>query len=98
MSWTRLIRFIDDDGNEKFGEPCITNEQSLNDLLEQSELWAVELKGESLLSHMTRGNKVHVKAMIDLVRPSDVPIIRCIGLNYIKHSTKKMLGFCIMFA
>lgn len=86
MSWTRLIRFIDDNDVEKFGEPCIENEQHLDELLSRNELYAVELKGSSPITITGRGDKVHVKALSDLVRPSDVPIVRCIGLNYVKHS------------
>lgn len=93
MSWTRLIRFVDDDDKEKFGEPCIENERELDELLSQNKLWAIELKGDSPVSIVERGDKVHVKALRDLVKPSDVPIVRCIGLNYVKHS--KLLIFLV---
>lgn len=84
--WRRLIRFVDDHGKETFGEPCIQSDHELEQLLESNNLYAVEYKGSSPVSELTRGEKVHVKGLLNILNPSDVPIIRCIGLNYIKHS------------
>ncbi|KAJ4179799.1 hypothetical protein NW755_012195 [Fusarium falciforme] len=84
-SWTRLIRFVDDNGNETFGEPIIQDDKEFSDRLAKNDLWAVEYKGTSPVAELTKGEKIHVKAVRELLRPSDVPIIRCIGLNYIKH-------------
>ncbi|KAH7121793.1 hypothetical protein B0J13DRAFT_648591 [Dactylonectria estremocensis] len=83
--WSRLIRFVDDSGNETFGEPIIKDDQEFADRLAQNDLWAVEYKGNSPTAALSKGEKVHVKAIRDILRPADVPIIRCIGLNYIKH-------------
>ncbi|KAK1470139.1 5-carboxymethyl-2-hydroxymuconate isomerase [Colletotrichum cuscutae] len=66
MSWNRLIRFVDDNDVEHFGEPEVQDEPEITSLLEKSE-------------------RVHVKALRPLLTPKDVPIIRCIGLNYVKH-------------
>lgn len=85
-SWTRLIRFVDDNGNETFGEPIIQDDKEFSDRLAKNDLWAVEYKGTSPVAELTKGEKIHVKTVRELLRPSDVPIIRCIGLNYIKHS------------
>ncbi|KAH7254468.1 hypothetical protein MRS44_016851 [Fusarium solani] len=84
-SWTRLIRFVDDNGNETFGEPIIQDDKEFSDRLAKNDLWAVEYKGTSPVAELTKGEKIHVKTVRELLRPSDVPIIRCIGLNYIKH-------------
>jgi hypothetical protein len=89
MSWKRLIRFADDSGKETFGEPLIENEQELDEKIGQNDLWAVEYQGASPVSALTKGSKVHVKRVLDLFKPTDVPIIRCIGLNYIKHSSSR---------
>ncbi|EEY21629.1 fumarylacetoacetate hydrolase domain-containing protein [Verticillium alfalfae VaMs.102] len=83
--WSRLIRFVDDNGTETFGEPQVTDEKDFVARAASNDLWAVEYKGRSPVSGLTRGEKVHVKEVRDILRPSDVPIIRCIGLNYIKH-------------
>ncbi|KAM5344632.1 hypothetical protein ACJ41O_013167 [Fusarium nematophilum] len=84
-SWTRLIRFVDDSGNETFGEPIIADDKEFAERLANNDLWAVEYKGKNPVSELVKGDKVHVKALRDLLRPADVPIVRCIGLNYIKH-------------
>ncbi|KAL6366159.1 hypothetical protein LRP88_00256 [Fusarium phalaenopsidis] len=84
-SWTRLIRFVDDNGNETFGEPIIQDDKEFSDRLAKNDLWAVEYKGTSPVAELTKGEKIHVTTVRELLRPSDVPIIRCIGLNYIKH-------------
>ncbi|SPO06314.1 related to bifunctional 4-hydroxyphenylacetate degradation enzyme [Cephalotrichum gorgonifer] len=85
MSWTRLIRFADDSGRETFGEPCIEKTEELTELLERDELYAVEFRGLGPASATDKGSKIHVKELLDILKPSDVPIVKCIGLNYIKH-------------
>ncbi|OIW31445.1 fumarylacetoacetate hydrolase [Coniochaeta ligniaria NRRL 30616] len=85
MSWTRLIRFVDDNGKETFGEPCIETDAQLPELLSKGKLYAVEFAGDGPISALTKGSKLHVRTLLDILKPSDVPIIRCIGLNYIKH-------------
>lgn len=86
MSWTRLIRFTDDAGRESFGEPEVDSAEQVPELLAQGQLYATEYQGASPVAPLTKGSRVHVKEVLNLLRPSDVPIIRCIGLNYIKHS------------
>lgn len=85
-SWNRLIRFVDDNGKETFGEPCVESEQELTERLSKNELHAIEYKGDKPTSATVKGDKIHVKALLNLFKPSDVPIIRCIGLNYQAHS------------
>ncbi|KAK4235174.1 fumarylacetoacetate hydrolase [Achaetomium macrosporum] len=85
MSWTRLIRFIDDAGKETFGEPEVDSAEQVDELLAQGNLYATEFRGPSPVAALTKGSRVCVKELLDLLRPADVPIIRCIGLNYIKH-------------
>ncbi|KAF2658599.1 hypothetical protein K491DRAFT_592604 [Lophiostoma macrostomum CBS 122681] len=85
QSWTSLIRFVDDNGKETFGEPCAESEHELTKLLANDDLFAIEYSGETPVTATRRGDKVHVKSLSSLFRPSDVTIIRCIGLNYIAH-------------
>lgn len=85
-SWNRLIRFVDSTGGEAFGEPCVADEKELVARLQANDLWAVELQGHSPTAQLTRGEKVAVKALKPVLQQKDVPIIRCIGLNYMKHS------------
>ncbi|KAK1955646.1 hypothetical protein LY78DRAFT_697619 [Colletotrichum sublineola] len=85
MSWNRLIRFVDDSGAEHFGEPQIQDESEFAALLDKDDLWAVIYDGASPVAPLTKGERVHVKEVKPLLTPKNVPIIRCIGLNYVKH-------------
>lgn len=83
--WSRLVRFVDDNGNETFGDPCIDNEKDLHEKLARGDLWAIQYRGQSPFAASERGERVRVRDLLHVLKPSDVPIIRCIGLNYIKH-------------
>ncbi|CAK7238452.1 hypothetical protein SEUCBS140593_010702 [Sporothrix eucalyptigena] len=86
MAWKRLIRFVDDNGVEQFGDPCIDSADELYEQLEAGTLHAVAYSGStSPTGPLVAGERTHVKSLSDLLRPTDVPIIRCIGLNYMKH-------------
>ncbi|KXH41356.1 5-carboxymethyl-2-hydroxymuconate isomerase [Colletotrichum nymphaeae SA-01] len=85
MSWNRLIRFVDDNDVEHFGEPEVHDETEITSLLDKSDLWATIYDGAGPVASLAKGQRVHVKALRPLLTPKDVPIIRCIGLNYVKH-------------
>lgn len=85
-SWSRLVRFQAADGVEKLGDLLVKDEQDLANKLQNNDLQAVELQGTNLFGPLTRGNAVGVQKLLPVLRKSDVPIIRCIGLNYMKHS------------
>ncbi|CZR66565.1 related to bifunctional 4-hydroxyphenylacetate degradation enzyme [Phialocephala subalpina] len=93
MHFERLIRFIDENGDRHFGEPLVSSPEELQERLNKGVLKARALQGleggrwlnfeaarpkdpEELLS---------VKQLIGPLDPEYIPIIRCIGLNYIKH-------------
>lgn len=86
MAWKRLIRFVDDNDFESFGDPCIDSADELYNLLEAGSLFAIQYTGATPTGPLVRGERTHVKALRDLFRSADVPIVRCIGLNYMKHS------------
>jgi len=94
MSWQRLIRFQDEQGATRFGEPLIQNGEELMELFEKGELHATALEGIDPFALKTRGSKVHVKKILGILTPEDVPSIRCIGLNYMKHSTPPISTLC----
>ncbi|KAJ1323913.1 2,4-didehydro-3-deoxy-L-rhamnonate hydrolase [Microdochium nivale] len=85
--WKRLIRFVDAEGAERFGEPQIDNDAELTDKLATGTLEAVIYAGSTnpVTATENTGKRVAVKSICDLLRVDDVPIIKCIGLNYIKH-------------
>ncbi|KAI1385475.1 uncharacterized protein F4822DRAFT_445440 [Hypoxylon trugodes] len=85
MSWSRLIRFIGVDGQEHYGDVDIEKDTDLREKLSTNDLYATIIKGERPFNQATREDRIQVKALLDVLRPEYVPIIRCIGLNYIKH-------------
>jgi hypothetical protein len=94
MSFERLIRFITEDGQCLFGEPLISSPDELQEHLEKGILKARLLQGlegsrwldfEAASPH-SPDEVVFVKQIVGPLDVEHVPIIRCIGLNYIKHS------------
>ena len=87
-SWERLIRFEDEAGNVHFGEPVFeTNDSSsINELADSGKLEARRLVGSDLFSLSASTEVVKVKKLVALLSPRDVPIVKCVGLNYMKHS------------
>lgn len=81
-----MIRFIAVDGKTTFGDAIVDDASEVPQKLEQNELYALELEGSDPFALVATGKKVQVKTLLAILTPSDVPVIRCIGLNYIKHS------------
>ena len=86
MAWSRLIRFLDDEHKITYGEPCITSVAEFEEKLENKDLFASELVGSDVFALSATGRQVHVQRILGSLTVDDVPIIRCIGLNYMKHS------------
>lgn len=86
MSWSRLIRF-ESEGQIFYGEPEIEKAEDLTKLLNTGSLYAKVFVGNSAfdLSDSTSTRK-QVTKLLGVLEPKDVPIIKCVGLNYIKHS------------
>lgn len=87
MSFLRLIRFEDIDGNKLYGDPQIESADDLLKLLENGELFARVLDGSSPFNLASKAGALRqVRRVLPVLRPEDVPIIKCVGLNYITHS------------
>jgi hypothetical protein len=86
MTWQRLIRFEDESGHERFGDPCIDHADDLYPSLPKKELLAHVYDGGGPFELSKTGEKCVVKGLLRVLEPTDVPIIKCIGLNYMKHS------------
>jgi len=89
--WSRLIRFIATDGRILRGEPILPKPDfDLGHTTEETELAAKVITGVD--AYDTTGKTkvtdeiVTVKKLLGPLTQSDVPIIRCIGLNYATHS------------
>ncbi|KAI1839908.1 hypothetical protein JX265_005746 [Neoarthrinium moseri] len=90
VPWTRLIRFIATDGRTLRGDPILPSPDfDLGTTTESTNLKARVIKGEDIYD--TTGKTVvsdeivTVKTLLGPLTEGDVPIIRCIGLNYSKH-------------
>ncbi|KAF9894107.1 hypothetical protein FE257_009080 [Aspergillus nanangensis] len=87
MSWERLIRFRDAAGTVRFGEPIIGNDDVslLDESVAKGSLQARCLEGSDIFSLAPTSETVTVSELLAPLSPSDVPIIKCVGLNYMKH-------------
>ncbi|KAK1985288.1 hypothetical protein LZ30DRAFT_650055 [Colletotrichum cereale] len=90
VAWKRLIRFVATDGRVLRGEPILPNgEFDLGDTTEETNLKAKVIVGSDIYD--TSGETkvtdeiVVVKKLLGPLAPEDVPILRCIGLNYATH-------------
>jgi 2-keto-4-pentenoate hydratase/2-oxohepta-3-ene-1,7-dioic acid hydratase in catechol pathway len=85
--WNRLIRFEANDGHIYFGEPILKDEEDIASLAEFGKLKAVVLAGDDVFDPLAQltSNVQNVKTLLGPLTASQVPIIRCVGLNYLKH-------------
>ncbi|KAK8085956.1 5-carboxymethyl-2-hydroxymuconate isomerase [Apiospora phragmitis] len=83
-----------DDDEVHYGEPKITTASELESLLEKGELLATEVLGSNPFEGDATGKELKVKSLLGPLTPRDVPIVRCIGLNYIKHSKSTGYSIC----
>lgn len=91
LPWKRLIRFQASDGRILRGEPILPKEDFDLGLVKESDgLEAKVITGDDIYD--TTGKTVvseevvKVKKLLGPLAQEDVPILRCVGLNYAKHS------------
>jgi 2-keto-4-pentenoate hydratase/2-oxohepta-3-ene-1,7-dioic acid hydratase in catechol pathway len=84
MPWDRLIRFVGEDDTIYRGEPIM--EDPNVDLGKVDNLTARVIEGADIFDDYTVSDKVlKVKRLLGPLTPDEVPIVRCLALNYIKH-------------
>jgi hypothetical protein len=89
--WQRLIRFVATDGRILRGEPILPLPNfDIGSTTEESRLQAKVIVGDDIYD-TTGKTKVTeeiatVKRLLGPLTPKEVPILRCVGLNYAKHS------------
>lgn len=90
LSWTRLIRYSSTaDGAVKYGEPIVAQNADIGQLAQEGKLQVQQLLGTDPF-HLAKTNVIEtVFRLYGPLEPKDVPIIRCIGLNYKTHSKHK---------
>jgi hypothetical protein len=90
IPWDRLVRYVPQglDDTVRYGEPLL--EESQNSLVAQmakeGTLRVRVLEGDDVLSAKRTDQIDMVAKLLGPLMPCDVPIIRCIGLNYKTHS------------
>jgi hypothetical protein len=92
LPWKRLIRFEAVDGRILRGEPLLLSDKTIDlgfiteaDQLKARILSGLDIydtTGKTILSEET----VLVKRILSPLSQGDIPILRCVGLNYAKHS------------
>ena len=97
VTWQRLIRFISTDGRILRGEPIFPEPDfDVGNTTENTHLKARVIKGDDIydVTGKTRvtDEVVAVKTLLGPLAPTDVPILRCVGLNYATHSTSALTG------
>ena len=92
MSWTHLIRF---ENNEKvyYGDaifPEGTDPTDIAKIAGDGHLKATVVEGDVLAdTHKVTSQILEVTKLLSPLTRAQVPMIRCIGLNYIKHSMSR---------
>lgn len=86
-AWSRLVRYISaKDAKTKYGEPIVESENAdIAAMAREGKLEVVVCEGSDALSAVPTGTKDSVKTLLGPLRPQEVPIIRCAGLNYKTH-------------
>lgn len=90
VAWERLIRFVTEDGRVLRGEPILPSPDfDLGTTTEETKLQAKVIQGEDIYDTtgktVVTDEVVTVKKLLGPLAQSDVPILRCVGLNYAKH-------------
>lgn len=99
-SWTHLVRFQSGDG-VYYGDAIFPDGADPTDIVQIAEagkLTARIIEADSSPISITSAVKVTekivpVSKLLSPVTRDQVPIIRCIGLNYIKHSEFEVTAF-----
>lgn len=91
VAWQRLIRFVSTNDKILYGQPILPSADfDLGKVTEKDQLKANIIEGDDIYdtSGKTRvsNNVATVKRILGPLAQSDVPVVRCIGLNYVKHS------------
>lgn len=105
VAWERLIRFVSTDDLVLLGEPILHQpEFDLGNTSADTRLQARVIRGDDIYdttgSTYVTDEVVTVKKLLGPLQSCDVPIIRCVGLNYATHSSSPTmsLGDEIRFA
>jgi hypothetical protein len=90
LPWKRLIRFQSTDGRILRGEPLVGVDVDIGFITAADKVHARVLVGDDIYDRTGKttltDELVDVKTVLGPLAQEDVPILRCVGLNYAKHS------------
>ncbi|KAL3483109.1 hypothetical protein BJX62DRAFT_245214 [Aspergillus germanicus] len=89
LPWKRLIRFQSTDGRILRGEPLVGADVDIGFITAADKVQARIFVGDDIYDTTGRtrltDEVVDVKTVLSPLAQADVPILRCVGLNYAKH-------------
>lgn len=87
-AWDRLVRYVSaKDGKIRYGEPIVSDSKpDIDQLAQDGKLEVKILDGPNPIEARPTGEQDTVKQLLGPLTAKDVPIIRCVGLNYKTHS------------
>jgi hypothetical protein len=91
VSWDRLVRYIPaGESKVKYGVPILSGaNDDVAKLASKGQLKVKVCKGNDALNAIPTEQVETVKTLLGPLDAHEVPIIRCIGLNYKTHSKSK---------
>jgi hypothetical protein len=102
IAWNRLIRFVATDGRILRGEPILPSPDfDLGSTTAETQLQAKIISGidpyDTTGATKVTDEVATVKELLGPLSQADVPILRCVGLNYAKHSIQSK-SYCSQIA
>lgn len=93
--WQQLIRFVATDGRILRGEPILPHHSfDIGATTAETKLQAKIIVGDDIYDNTGEtkviDEMVTVKELLGPLAQEDVPILRCVGLNYAKHSMSNL--------
>jgi hypothetical protein len=87
VPWDRLVRYVSaKTGQVRYGDPLVDASADIDRLVAEGALKVRVLEGDSWLRAVPTDEIDEVKEILSPLAATDVPIIRCTGLNYLAHS------------
>ena len=90
VAWDRLVRYIPENSpsSVRYGEPIVADDETdrIAQIVSEGKLKVKKLQGDHPLDARPTEEVETVKTLLGPLEAADVPIIRCIGLNYKTHS------------
>ena len=90
VAWDRFVRYVPIGAEDtiRYGDPILTDSEIdiIAQLANEGKLKVKVLQGENPLDAQPTGEVDTVRKLLGPLEAANVPIIRCIGLNYRTHS------------